>query len=538
MAASPDERRTSLAAPCAGSLSDAAPHGRGRRAPFSPTKPPPATPGSRLPRRSLLPVPTPWRASENAPAPSPKRAPATASAASPLPKRASSAASPARAAACSPARVLGESQRDNLNASLPRHKPADEVARLAEARLAELRHEKHELVNEREDLRTELRTLHTPHSNTDLGRQRELKLKTTVRTCAPLIQIEKQDAMITRYKERAAAYSRSQQKQTSAAEALYAAQADATHLAAQCAALEHELGILEEQAVRWHLRNLTQDAGALNDEATANCLASVTYIAAQALRDAETHRVAIAALQAQLRDATAERNALRSSVYEQRITIAELDEHAAALRHQRDELAAELDARRPDAHFLVDRCAWLESCLAFTHAERADALDALRDAETQRRTALQAEADAAAELRTQLADLQRQADALSADNTKYVRRCAILTCSLESQLEHVAWYCDAYAIRTQQAELLSELCALADRRAEDARARTSHENTEALDTRIYLLRKSQWALKQRRDDLASHAQTLEQHLEFHNTAQMAPRNVRRCRRNSDSAIYA
>ena len=89
--------------------------------------------------------------------------------------------------------------------------------------------------------------------------------------------------MITRYKERAAAYSRSQQKQTSAAEALYAAQADATHLAAQCAALEHELGILEEQAVRWHLRNLTQDAGALDDAAPADSVAAVAALAAEDL---------------------------------------------------------------------------------------------------------------------------------------------------------------------------------------------------------------------------------------------------------------
>lgn len=49
------------------------------------------------------------------------------------------------------------------DAHLPRHKTAEEVARLAEARLDELRKEKHALQNEREDLRTEIRTSPISH---------------------------------------------------------------------------------------------------------------------------------------------------------------------------------------------------------------------------------------------------------------------------------------------------------------------------------------------------------------------------------------
>ena len=57
-------------------------------------------------------------------------------------------------------RVLGESQRENLVPVLPRNRSMDRVAKAAEARLDELRHEKFMLVNERENLKTEIRTYH------------------------------------------------------------------------------------------------------------------------------------------------------------------------------------------------------------------------------------------------------------------------------------------------------------------------------------------------------------------------------------------
>lgn len=51
-------------------------------------------------------------------------------------------------------------ERENIpyhTQALPRNKPADEIARMAEALLDDLRKEKHALQNEREDLRTEIR---------------------------------------------------------------------------------------------------------------------------------------------------------------------------------------------------------------------------------------------------------------------------------------------------------------------------------------------------------------------------------------------
>lgn len=41
---------------------------------------------------------------------------------------------------------------------LPRHKTVDEVTKVAEARLKDLRQDKYMLLNEREDLKTEIRT--------------------------------------------------------------------------------------------------------------------------------------------------------------------------------------------------------------------------------------------------------------------------------------------------------------------------------------------------------------------------------------------
>ena len=55
--------------------------------------------------------------------------------------------------------------------------------------LDNLRHEKHALINEREDMKTQIH----------LGKQRELKLKA---------QIDKLEALNSRYKDRASTYSR------------------------------------------------------------------------------------------------------------------------------------------------------------------------------------------------------------------------------------------------------------------------------------------------------------------------------------------
>lgn len=66
----------------------------------------------------------------------------------------------------STSRFLREANAENIAPStpksetgvLPRHKTVDEVTRVAEARLKELRQDKYMLLNEREDLKTEIRT--------------------------------------------------------------------------------------------------------------------------------------------------------------------------------------------------------------------------------------------------------------------------------------------------------------------------------------------------------------------------------------------
>ncbi|WFD32114.1 hypothetical protein MSPP1_003157 [Malassezia sp. CBS 17886] len=69
--------------------------------------------------------------------------------------------------ASAPPRAANGGERESL--VLPRHKTADVVARIAEARIQELREDKHALQNECEDLKTEIQ----------LGRLRELKLRAT-----------------------------------------------------------------------------------------------------------------------------------------------------------------------------------------------------------------------------------------------------------------------------------------------------------------------------------------------------------------------
>lgn len=72
----------------------------------------------------------------------------------------------ARSSRPSTSRVLRETNSENVPTTtnkseadvLPRHKTVDEVTKVAEARLKDLRQDKYMLLNEREDLKTEIRT--------------------------------------------------------------------------------------------------------------------------------------------------------------------------------------------------------------------------------------------------------------------------------------------------------------------------------------------------------------------------------------------
>lgn len=77
---------------------------------------------------------------------------------------------------------VAPSTQKNETGVLPRHKTVDEVAKVAEARLKDLLQDKYMLLNEREDLKTEIRTYEQLKQNWDASENVNSSLRYAKRT--------------------------------------------------------------------------------------------------------------------------------------------------------------------------------------------------------------------------------------------------------------------------------------------------------------------------------------------------------------------
>lgn len=424
------------------------------------------------------------------------------------------------------ARVLGDSQHENIT---PRQKFRDRSSKDVLVQLDDLRHERYALINEREDMKTQIQ----------LGKQRELKLKA---------QIDKLEALNSRYKDRASTYTHIEaqrgvlvREQDAVIAQLHHAEDEATKYALQCIELTGELDDLKFEKI-----TLFADV----HEEFAKQMQKITQIAAEWAHERDTHSRA-------LRDATlcleAHQRVISSqeaSIQDQKNLLCEIQEHVKELSAERDALAclleetyennaeskrhnyqdtkqdtlssfeaemlsdearayawklcfAESDALWHTSKYetLAVRCEWLENTLSHTQILHSKVLAAL-----------------SAEKRSKAEEVS------SKDVKKRVEVLELEKEQLTEQLHHVAWYKEAYDARTKQNNLLRSLLNLHVQSMERVKEAQKHitdlDTSNAYDslmTRIELLYQEKKKLEARRELLASQAHQMEMYMSAHCT---------------------
>ena len=231
----------------------------------------------------------------------------------------------------------------------------------------------------------------------ELGRQRELKLRT---------QLEKQETIIARYKERAIHMSKGQVTQRALEEAQQKraqAESEAEAHAARCADLAAQLDEMQEQReveelLQTNLRCIARVAGNLAQQTPPRPFAprsAPIQVVSHAEDDSETAE--------QLAATQAQRDALLLDLEEAHTQIRHLQAHCDTLEDELENRAAlvELDedrlayARLTEQHATAeaawyqsklqmaeDRCAWLEVQLNHTRAQPSVVCVACQGAES------------------------------------------------------------------------------------------------------------------------------------------------------------
>ena len=329
-------------------------------------------------------------------------------------------------------------------------------------------------------------------SHPELGRQRELKLRA---------QLEKQETTIARYKERAVYMSKGQVTQRALEEAQQKraqAESEAEAHAARCAELAAELDEVQEQReveelLQNNLRCIARAAGSLARQTPSRPFSPRSPLV-QIVSHADDH----SEIAEQLATTQAQRDALLINLEEAHTQLRHLQAHCNTLEDELENRAAlvELDedrlayARLTEEHATAeaawyqsklqmaeDRCAWLEAQLNHTNAVHSQVLAALHAKERSLQHEAKAQVDA-----TLQAAMQNES------------QLRAHVAHLEEELDRVAWYEEAYAQRSKQADLLAEIASLAD---EDARA----QKIEALSTHIDALHGELNTLSTRHDQL-------------------------------------
>ncbi|WFD26431.1 hypothetical protein MNAN1_001413 [Malassezia nana] len=449
-------------------------------------------------------------------------------------------------------RVLRETQSENVApttprsevGALPRHKTVDEVTKVAEARLQDLRQEKYTLLNEREDLKTEIQ----------LGRQRELKLKA---------QVDKLESLIARYKERATQHQHVHEehatlqhdKDTMASE-LQLVRENAALVSAQCKELETALQTWQAHCVATtdaasarmdHMWKYLEYMNAQQRQMQAS-LRTTQQRYQQQVAQWEQRLLAQEADLAYASDALEQQRmeldvlSMERSQFEQalhdaedqilQLSLRDVDDSGQhdsdmVLQDQYDKLSVDVKISTMDAlcsqsqwETEQERSAWLLSRLQDTEAVHHRLLQTLKN----ERVKHAEEANAQKEL---VAAQERIAELLQTN------------AELSDELNRVAWFEEAYQARTQQADLLKELAKLNETHEEQLKDlhRLREDQQEAtelqgLSKRIELLHKEEEDMRQHRNALAWHAQELGKFLAQQSEAVQEPR-----RRVSDTAYF-
>ncbi|WFD22179.1 hypothetical protein MEQU1_000842 [Malassezia equina] len=450
----------------------------------------------------------------------------------------------------STSRILREANAENIAPStpkseagvLPRHKTVDEVTKVAEARLKELRQDKYMLLNEKEDLKTEIQ----------LGRQRELKLKS---------QVDKLEHMITRYKERASQHQHFhdehamlQRDRDTMEEELNIARENAAQDAAKCMELKtaledlhthyafvsdhtnarvehmwqcmvhmHAQHLQEKESMRKTQQVLKQQVAQLQHRITAQ-EAHASY-AADLIEQKRTQISTLMLEQSNLEQALhqAEQQTLALSA----VDVDERAEHTsyicAELQDQCDLLSvdamiSEMNALCSQSQWETEqeRSAWLTGRLHETEAAHHHLLHVLKSERDQR-----------VEAQKELESTQERMATLLQVNAE-----------LSDELDRIAWFEEAYQARTQQANLLKELAKVNEEHEEQMKGLQKlneygqkETELEGLRTRLELLYKEEKDLQARRNALAWHAQELGDYIAKQSEAAQEPR-----RRVSDTAF--
>ncbi|WFD07290.1 hypothetical protein MVES1_002651 [Malassezia vespertilionis] len=382
--------------------------------------------------------------------------------------------------------VLGESMRENMY-SLARDRSVDEVAKTAEAHMEALRREKHALLNEREDLRTELQ----------LGRQRELKLRGS---------LEKQEKRIQRYKERATHFTQSQMHVD---EQLAVAQEQVAEYAEINAQLSAKLDTLQsaqdeqciDNEVTPYIYSLTRTAARLLASAQEAKTSATTQLVIPATppRDDTAAVEHIQTLQEQrnvLMDALCgaeEQNSVLQRTCDALRDQGELHawcdtvdtEHTATLAFDNACMHADLHYLETKLEMEKDRSAWLESQLDHTRTIHSKVLASL--AASHRRDKESANTTRDCTLQAELNETRASEASLRAKMAQ-----------LMDDLERLSFYEEAYAAQSRQSNLLAELAALAQETCSTGRG---SRELELLDARLDASRAATDALTRHRDRL-------------------------------------
>ncbi|WFD00819.1 hypothetical protein MYAM1_003572 [Malassezia yamatoensis] len=338
--------------------------------------------------------------------------------------------------------------------------------------LSDLRKEKNCLLNERQDLCTEIQ----------LGRQRELKLRA---------QLTKQETTIARYKERATHMSKNsiplhvfEEEQQKTREARTEAETNA----ARC---EELIERLKEANERDELDDVLQ--------MNIRCIAHAAgKLACRSSRPQELKSTAAPTVPTEIRDNALEqeyiqvlrtqRDSLYMELHEAHKRMRELQTYCTSIEMQLfdQQTFTEFDQDRLTELEIAEQCAKIDSDRLSLRLEMSQdetlRISTLLDSLYKRYD----RALCASRAKEQNQNEERRIEVENANRAAQQKEKKLQAeiCRLEEELDHVAWYQEAYAQRSRQADLLTEHAMLAEQGAREYHIHTLSNYAETLQQNL------------------------------------------------------
>ncbi|WFD44880.1 hypothetical protein MPSI1_003552 [Malassezia psittaci] len=319
-------------------------------------------------------------------------------------------------------------------------------------------------------------------SNTELGRQRELKLRA---------QLTKQETTIARYKERAAHMSKTTiplhvfgEEQQKTREARAEAEANA----ARCEKLIESLNEANE-------RDESDDLLQMNMRCIARAAGN---IARRSNRLPELRSTAASMVPTQIRDNALEQEYIevlrtqRDSLY---MELHDAHERIQELQTYHNSIEMQIFDREAFAEFDQDRLAKLEiaeQCARIDSERFSIHLEMSQDEILRISTLLnslykrydRALCNFKAKEQSQSQERQTEVENLISAARQKEKQFQAKISQLEEELDNVAWYQEAYAQRTRQADLLTEHAMLAEQEAREYHIHSLSNHAETLQQNL------------------------------------------------------